>query len=132
MLYYKVVKVDVLNELVSSTAYGFAEVIYKIGEFVSAPDFLLKEGYGCCVWPDIKNAVNFMKELYSDSRFASFKFKVFSCEIQDEIPVPVFQLAVWKTCVEGFTSSIYEKSFPAATVMTKRVKLIEEVEKDEK
>ena len=106
--------------LTSWVADGQAEVTYKIGEWVTAPEWLADYGYHLMVFDDLEDARQLEDSLHN----------IFVCEVEDEVPLPEVDFMV-----DGLSyGEMYphpSPGWPHGSRMFKRVKLVREVSEDE-
>ena len=124
MDYFKVVYKHTSDEdYVSISVYGPAEVIYKVGEWVRAPEWLASFGYHLLVFNNYEQA----------KRFASFyeNVYIFRCEVRNIVPLANCLIpAVVSSGLSEFKMGLANYSehhgwWPADTVMAEEVKLVE-------
>ena len=104
--------VDILGDDISSMkATGKAEVKYRIGEFVEAPEWLAEQGYHLLVFDNIYDARNMLCD-------------IFKAEAEEEMPLPprLFSNELENGLIEACTLP-----WPRGTKMYKRVKLLEQI-----
>jgi len=75
-MYYKVVRVPGLE---SAIVAGQACVKYQEGHTVSPPEWLLKKGYGLCVFETLAQA----------EKMAEYYHAIYECEGEQELPLPI-------------------------------------------
>jgi hypothetical protein len=123
---YKITRED----LSSAIANGQAKVYYDVGEWVSAPAWLNKQGFGLTVFKDVKDAVSFHQVERWDATLL-----IWECEVDGLLPRHDYcslgklkdkdidrLLLVWR---EGYDL------WPAGTMFYKRVKLIRQLSVEE-
>jgi hypothetical protein len=112
--YYKVVK----EGLKSLVVDGKAKVQYKIGEWVSAPEWAQKEGYHLLVFDSLEIA-----KLWK----GNIQVFIFEVEIKNKIKkMPLSCSYCHVCCGELIPSGVV--IWPPGTVMAKKVKLVRRVE----
>lgn len=111
---YKVVANKLSGDFTSMRAMGLAEVTYKIGEFVEAPDWLAKQGYHLCVFDTEKNA----KDM-------NMSFPIFLAVAEDRVSLPPLLMSDFLEM--GEMEPFSDIKWPTGTLMFKRVKLIRRV-----
>ena len=116
---YKLVK-RVDDKLVSIKATGKAQVEYKIGEWVEAPEWLNKQEYQLCVFKDKKNAQRVMRIWEKDSI-------LFECEAENVHYTTEPYLSIYYLD-RGEIQTYGGSQWPTlAQIMAQRVKLIKEI-----
>lgn len=113
---YKVIFRDLGGKPISIVAEGDAEVTYKVGEFVSAPEWLAVMGYHLIVFKTKQHA-----EKWSLSR----SNEIWQVEAEDEINLP----PMLSVGMLGWNNMIQKSDgdWPKGTRMYKRVKLLKRV-----
>ncbi len=119
--YYKITT-EIAGGQVSFIVFNSkAEVQYQIGEWVEAPEWLAKRGYGLFVFDGLKNAREFAREFADLSRT-----KMWRCKIEGK-----YKKLPPNLSVDGINRGIIvpaeAKDFPKGAVMAKRVKLIRQI-----
>ena len=105
---------EVSQEFASAGAFGEAEVVYKIGEWTVAPQWLADKGYHLLVFDSLENAM------------ASFADNIFECEVEGRIIFLPERLNLLNLS-HGDTSRTTEDTWPKGTRMYKRVKILKRV-----
>ncbi len=112
---YKVVNWERMSAIVS----GKARVLYRAGEFVTAPPSLAEKGYHLSVFSDLQAATRFAEEMETPSN------SIWSCECEEEVPLP--QIC---NTYDLYNGRLYPRPegirWPVGTKMFKRVMLLEE------
>ncbi len=114
-IYYKITN----KELGSYMAKNKAYIQYKIREFVTAPDWLAKQGYYLLVFDSLEHAKN---------ECCSFNDKIWKCEVRDiqkNLPCCHYIYEVSKGFLPKNKTNII--TWPKGTIMAKEVKLIKEI-----
>jgi len=122
MIIYKVVYKTFDNILVSAKAVGNLKTKYKIGEYVSAPEWAAKEGYHLLAFNDIENAKAFIN-------CSGNKYKIYKADGLEQVPLP--SMCYIDTLLSCKIFDPIEHPlimWPKGTVMFKKIKLLEEVE----
>ena len=68
---------------VSLYASGMAEVVYKLDQFVTAPDYMLALGYGLTVFGTIRQASNFATGCFAHA------LTYWEVEVRGAMPLPI-------------------------------------------
>jgi len=119
--YYKIVRqIPNLPDYYSLIVKGKARVTYKVGEWITPPDWLMDKNYGLCVFEDLEVAKLFFKEQTFIGQSTIFKVV---CKGRLRTMPGYRELMLLSVGV--FSQNVYQ--FPYGTVMFQSVKLIEPV-----
>jgi len=115
MSYYKVVLLGYRRRLISNVSVGKSKVTYKIGEWVSAHQWLASQGYHLFVFKSLERAKDFQ-------RFENdLVYKCLVRGVCKELPKPLLLFPLSSGQFEEEEGGV----FPPGTKMVKQVKLTE-------
>jgi len=126
---YLKILVTYYKGLCSLTAWGKADVSYSIGEWSSAPGWLLKRGYGLMVFQDIACVHEFLRHEFLRYEPPLSPPPLYRVAIEGLLPPPLppRQLLYALSCGQ-FQDDLKDTTFPKGTLMCRRVKLLREVD----
>ena len=108
---YKCVDFTGDDEIISMRSRGYAQVVYKIGEFVEAPGWLAAKGYHLLVFDNLYDA-------------EQMQTTIFWAEAEEKVALPIRMIS--EELKHGHISQTH-LPWPRGTKMYKRVKLIQEI-----